>query len=94
MRPSRRSLGIAHRIGIGVGLLLLIAGTARLLLVPVNCAGHRMESDQVCTTTEKGRTITRTFDQQRTVRYSTDGFLIIGGLIVTAGSAVLLRRDT
>ncbi|MFF2554930.1 hypothetical protein ACFVUS_28270 [Nocardia sp. NPDC058058] len=93
MGTSRRSLRIAHLIGIGVGLLLLIAGTARLLLVPVECAGHHMESDHVCTDTEKGHTVTRTFDQQRSLRNSTDGFLIVGGLVITTGSAVLMRRE-
>ncbi|MGW4244032.1 hypothetical protein [Nocardia sp. NPDC004722] len=92
MRPSPRSLTIAHRIAVVVGLLLLIAGVARALLIPIECSGHRMESGQICVDTEKGRTVSRTFDQQRSLRHSTDGFLIVGGVLVVAGSAVLLRR--
>ncbi|MEU6585303.1 hypothetical protein [Nocardia sp. NPDC046763] len=32
--------------------------------------------------------------QRWSLRDSTDGFLIVGGLVVAAGSAVLLRRTT
>ncbi|MGY4099599.1 hypothetical protein ACW2Q0_08565 [Nocardia sp. R16R-3T] len=83
---------IAHTIGIGVGLVLLIAGIIRLLLVPVECSGHQMEPGQVCAETDKGRPVVRTFDQQQSLRNTTDGFLIVGGFAVAAGSAVLLRR--
>ncbi|WP_433672247.1 hypothetical protein ACQP06_11735 [Nocardia sp. CA-136227] len=82
---------IAHTIGIAVGLALLLAGVIRLFL-PVECDGHTMERGQVCHDTDKGRAVVRTFDEQRSLRDSTTGFLIVGGVIVAAGSAVLLRR--
>ncbi|MFE3988882.1 hypothetical protein ACFXPR_30755 [Nocardia tengchongensis] len=91
MRPTRRSLKIAHTIGIVIGLALLLIGVIRLFL-PLECAGHRMEAGQVCHDTNKGRAVVRTFDEQRSLRNSTDGFLIVGGAVVAAGSALLLRR--
>ncbi|MGV9664854.1 hypothetical protein ACWDUL_11535 [Nocardia niigatensis] len=93
MRPTRRSLRIAHLIGIAVGLVLLTAGIVRLFL-PLECRGHALEPGQECHDTAKGRAVVRTFDEQRSLRNSTDGFLIVGGLVVAAGSAVLLRRTT
>ncbi|MEV6098373.1 hypothetical protein [Nocardia sp. NPDC051981] len=93
MRPTRRSLRIAHTIGIAVGLVLLIAGIVRLFL-PLECSGHTLEPGQECHDTVKGRQVVRTFNEQRSLRDSTDGFLIVGGLVVAAGSAVLLRRTT
>ncbi|MFE3753157.1 hypothetical protein ACFXO9_02510 [Nocardia tengchongensis] len=82
---------IAHTLGVAVGLALLLTGLIRLSL-PVECHGHAMDLGQVCHDTEKGRPVTRSFDEQRSLRDSTDGFLTVGGLIVAAGSAVLLRR--
>ncbi|WP_040810465.1 hypothetical protein [Nocardia concava] len=71
---------------------MLLVGLGRMLLLPLDCAGDRMDPGQVCTTTEKGHTVTRSFEQQRSLRQTTDGFLIVGGLVVGAGSAVLLIR--
>ncbi|MTE13443.1 hypothetical protein [Nocardia aurantiaca] len=93
MRPTRHSLTIAHIIGIGVGLVLLIVGIVRLFL-PLECSGHALEAGQVCHDTVKGRAVVRTFDEQRSLRDTTDGFLIVGGLVVVTGSAVLLHRTT
>lgn len=82
---------IAHTIGIALGLALLLAGLIRLSL-PVECHGRSMDIGQVCHDTSKGRPVVRTFDEQRSLRDSTTGFLVVGGVIVAAGSAVLLRR--
>lgn len=91
-RPTRRSLVIANRIGIVVGALLLVAGVLRIMLLPVECLGQQMVPGQLCTDTEKGRTVTRTFDQQRSLYDATNGFLIVGGGIVAAASAIALLR--
>lgn len=93
-RPSRRSLALANRIGLVVGAVLIGIGIARLLLLPVQCSGEPMRPDQTCTDVEKGRVVTRSFDQQQALHKTTDGFFIVGGAIVAAGSAVQLRRLT
>ena len=93
-RPSRRSLVIAHVIGIVVGVVIFAAGIARFLWLPVECSGHLMEPGQTCTDLEKGRVVSRSFDQQRSLLHVTNGFLIVGGLVVAAGSAIQLRRMT
>ncbi|MGW4353998.1 hypothetical protein ACWELJ_18115 [Nocardia sp. NPDC004582] len=82
---------IAHTIGVAVGLALMLAGMIRLSL-PVECHGRSMDIGQVCHDTNKGSAVVRTYDEQRSLRDSTTGFLIVGGVIVAAGSAVLLRR--
>lgn len=93
-RPSRRSLVIANRIGIVVGAVLIAIGIARLLLLPVECSGQPMLPGQTCTDLEKGRVVTRTYDQQRSLHDTTDGFFIVGGVVAAAGSAFQLRRVT
>ncbi|MEU1210186.1 hypothetical protein [Nocardia sp. NPDC005825] len=82
---------IAHTIGIAVGLALLLTGLFRFSL-PVECHGHAMDLGQVCHDTDKGRPVVRSFDEQRSLRDSIDGFLIVGGVIVAGGSAALLWR--
>ncbi|WP_433593671.1 hypothetical protein [Nocardia sp. CA-145437] len=82
---------IAHTIGVVVGLALMLIGLFRLSL-PVECDGHSMNIGQVCHETSKGRPVVRSYDEQRSLRDSTTGFLVVGGVIVAAGSAVLLRR--
>ncbi len=91
-RPSRRSMVIANKIGIVVGLVLIGVGIVRLLLLPVECSGRPMSPGQTCTDLEKGRVVTRSFDQQRSLHNTTDGFFLVGGVVVAAGSALQLRR--
>ncbi len=93
-RPSRRSLVLANRIGLVVGAVLIGIGITRLLLLPVQCSGEPMRPSQTCTDVEKGHMVTRSFDQQQALHNTTDGFFVVGGAIVAAGSAVQLRRLT
>lgn len=92
-KTRSRTMVIAHGIGLGVGAILLCVGLWRLLLLPVECSGREMALDQVCTGVEKGQRVSRTFDQQRALRDSTTGFLIVGGFVVAAGSGGLLVRE-
>lgn len=70
-------------IGVVAGLGMLVFGALALTDSAVKCAENVMQPGDICTTTRKGVTTERTYDEQRSENRRI-------GLIMTAGGPVVV----
>jgi hypothetical protein len=77
-------------IGLIAGLGLLVVGALNLSDTAVKCGSEVMQPRGVCTTTRKGITTERTYDQQQSYNRRIGVFSTGGGLVVTVVSGALL----
>jgi len=77
-------------IGLIAGLGLLIVGALNLSDTAVKCSGKVMQPGAICTTTRKGTTTERTYDQQQSYNRRIGVLSIGGGVVVTLVSGALL----
>jgi hypothetical protein len=87
-----------YRFGIGViaGLGMLIVGGLLLTDNQVKCGSKAIQPGQTCTTTRKGVTTERTYDEQRSYNHRIGVFTTAAGpvvlLVCGAGLVISVRR--
>jgi len=77
-------------IGLIAGQGLLVVGALNLSDTAVKCGSKVMQPGGVCTTTRKGITTERTYDQQQSYNRRIGVFSTGGGLVVTVVCGALL----
>ncbi len=77
-------------IGLIAGVGLLIVGALNLSDTAVKCGSKVMRPGDVCTTTRKGVTSDRTYDQQQSYNRRIGVFSVGGGLVVTVVCGAVL----
>jgi hypothetical protein len=77
-------------IGLIAGVGLLIVGALNLSNTAVKCGSKVMRPGDVCTTTRKGVTSDRTYDQQQSYNRRIGVFSVGGGLVVTVVCGAVL----
>jgi hypothetical protein len=87
-------------IGLVAGVGLLVVGALNLSDNVVKCGSKVMQPGDVCTSTRKGTTTERTYDEQRSYNRRVGTFSVGGGLVVTVVCGAVLvvtvrrRRET
>ncbi|MCP2335308.1 hypothetical protein [Actinomadura rupiterrae] len=86
---------IPQLVGVVAGVLLLCWGAYRLTAAP-GCEGTRMNPDDRCTTSTRGRVYTQTYEERKRSLHMWGYVLVVGGpalsLSCLAGMAVSSRR--
>lgn len=77
-------------IGLIAGVGLLVVGALNLSDTAVKCGSKVMQPGDVCTTTRKGTTTDRTYDQQQSYNRRIGVFSAGGGLVVTVVCGAVL----
>jgi hypothetical protein len=77
-------------IGLIAGVGLLVVGALNLSDTSVKCGSKVMQPGEVCTTTRKGITTDRTYDQQQSYNHRIGVFSVGGGLVVTVVCGAVL----
>jgi hypothetical protein len=86
-------------VGLVAGLGLIVVGVLNLSDSAVKCGAEVIQQGDTCTTTRKGKSTDRTYDQQRSENRRIGVLSSGGGVVVTLVTGVLLagavrkRRD-